>query len=71
MIVNRSFVNEVIGDGTRTRAARAVHRRGESPQAAGPRRRWYEIVGVVEEFPANNDGPMLYHPLTRASIRSA
>ena len=24
---------------------------------------WYEIVGVVEDFPANNDAPTMYHPM--------
>jgi putative ABC transport system permease protein len=26
-------------------------------------RPWYEIVGVVEDFPANNDTPTMYHPM--------
>jgi len=31
-------------------------------------RRWYEIVGVVEDFPANNDEPTMYHPMAPGQI---
>jgi len=61
MIVNRTFVAEVIGEGN------ALGRRVRMPaqEEAGqdvPASPWYEIVGVVEDFPANQ-GPSMYLPL--------
>ena len=62
VIVNRSFVAEIAGGATPLgRRVRYIDRR-ENGQAAQPSA-WYEIVGVVEDFPAENDGPALYHPL--------
>jgi hypothetical protein len=73
VIVNRSFVEEVLGQanplGRRiryreteqfVREGALVHR---SAQRAGG---WHEIVGVVEDFPRSNDEPTMFHPMTVA-----
>ena len=62
VVVNRSFVDEVVsGASPLGRRVRYVEREQTKPAAEPPR--WYEIVGVVEDFPAENDGPALYHPM--------
>jgi putative ABC transport system permease protein len=78
VIVNRSFATGVVEDvnvlGRRVRyrdrpaspkpvtagegTAQPVHR---SAQREGG---WHEIVGVVDDFPANNDRPTIFHPMT-------
>jgi len=64
IIVNRSFVDEIMGGGPvlgrQLRYTGAEHTR----QAANPPL-WYEIVGVVDDFPGTNDGPMMYHPMAK------
>jgi putative ABC transport system permease protein len=62
VIVNRSFVNEVV-DGASPLGRRVRYVGDEQAGQAAEPSRWYEIVGVVEDFPAENDGPALYHPL--------
>jgi predicted permease len=85
VIVNRSFVTEVLGDplsprlqgtsanalGRRIRyrettqlARRSVQREGGTRQTAPSA--WYEIVGVVENFPRSHDDPTMFHPMTGA-----
>ena len=95
VIVNRSFVTEVLGDppsrfalrrtsppsprlgGTSADALgrRIRYRDQESPaqrETALVRRSaqreggWYEIVGVVEDFPVSNNDPTMFHPMTVA-----
>jgi predicted permease len=65
VIVNRSFVTEFVGEanalGRRIRYRDTEHTR----HAAAPRA-WYEIVGVVEDFPTGNNDPTMFHPITRA-----
>ena len=66
VIVNRTFVDEVVGEGSPLgRRVRSVSR-DESGRIATSAP-WYEIVGVVEDFPANNDGPTMYRPMARAT----
>jgi ABC-type antimicrobial peptide transport system permease subunit len=64
IIVNRSFVTEVIGDsnalGRRVRYASGGNARSRVDAATR-----YEIVGVMEDFLAD-EGPMMYHPMTKA-----
>ena len=61
MIVNRSFVAEAVGDdnplGRRVRYSRTSDRRAVSDST------WYEIVGVVDDFIANDNVATMYHPL--------
>jgi hypothetical protein len=88
VIVNRSFVAEVMGDppspGPRRTSANVLGRRvryrnrpaspkpvpagegGErlAHQSAQREGEWHEIVGVVEDFPANSDSPTMFHPMT-------
>ena len=73
VIVNRSFVTEVLGEPSLPRLRRtstnALGRRiryrdtEQTRQAATPLA-WHEIVGVVEDFPVSNDDPTMFHPMT-------
>ena len=74
VIVNRSFVTEVLGE-TNALGRRIRYRDRESPaqrETALVRRSaqheggWHEIVGVVEDFPRGNDDPTMFHPMTGA-----
>jgi putative ABC transport system permease protein len=64
VIVNRSFVAEILvgGDalGRRVRYRATQDTRGAAP----PPPEWHEIVGVVEDLPGDNDGPVIFHPMT-------
>ena len=73
VIVNRSFVREVLGvssdPGLRETGANALGRRiryraTEDPRQAAPPPGWHEIVGVVDDFPQGNDDPTMFHPMT-------
>jgi predicted permease len=85
VIVNQSFVREVV-DGTnvlglrvRYRDTPAVPNPGAEERARSAEREggWHDIVGVVEDFPGENDGPKIFHPMTaqdhpvRLTIRAA
>jgi predicted permease len=65
VIVNRSFVAEIVGGGNalgrRVRYADMQDTRTASPPPEW--REWHEIVGVVEDVPGENDGPVIFHPL--------
>ena len=65
IVVNRTFATEIAGTenalGRRVRYT-APQDPGVSPEA------WYEIVGVVEDFPANNHRATVYHPLLPAPV---
>jgi predicted lysophospholipase L1 biosynthesis ABC-type transport system permease subunit len=70
VIVNRSFLAEVLGEGTGL--GRRVHyldprqaRQSTPPPGS------HEIVGVVEDFPGTNDGPIMFHPMTTPMPRTA
>jgi predicted permease len=74
VIVNRSFVTEVLGD-TNALGRRIRYRDPESPaqretallRRSAPREGgWHEIVGVVENFPRSHDDPTMFHPMTGA-----
>jgi predicted permease len=62
VVVNRSFVREVVDDanalGLRVRYLDSGDRRRAAPPSL-----WHDIVGVVEDFPGENDGPKIFHPL--------
>jgi hypothetical protein len=72
VIVNRSFVEEVLGGGDplgrRVHRAAKLDARGAEGAPAEP---WYEIVGVVPDYPRrfdpNTPEPRLYQPLGIAS----
>ena len=70
IIVNRSFAQQIFGDGNVL--GRRVRYRGASPELAG----WYEIVGVVGDFPPSateltSADARMYHPVTPAQIHPA
>jgi predicted permease len=50
VVVNRSFVRKILGDGEAL--GRRIRHVGLSGDARQPMDRWYEIVGVVADFPA-------------------
>ena len=54
VIVNRSFATEVVGE--QNVLGRRVRYHAKTPT--------HEIVGVVDDFPANNDRPTVFHPMT-------
>lgn len=63
IIVNRTFATEVAG--VENALGRRV-RYTKLQDTAISRDAWYEIVGVVEDFPANNHRAGIYHPLAPA-----
>jgi predicted permease len=72
VIVNQSFVREVVGGppspgsgaaGGNVLGLRVRYR--ATPEV--PNREWHEIVGVVEDFPGENDGPKIFHPLATSA----
>ena len=63
MIVNRSFVTEILGDGNGL-GLRVRYSTIEDSTQTLPSPGWHEIVGVVEDVPGNNDGPMMFYPMT-------
>ena len=71
VIVNRSFVTEVLGEplcrgsgGQRTPWAAASATATRNSRAGRRHCAWHEIVGVVEDFPVSNDDPTMFHPMT-------
>ena len=65
VIVNRSFVTELLGE-TNALGRRIRYRDAELTQQAATPPAWHEIVGVVEDFPVSNSDPTMFHPMTRA-----
>jgi len=63
LIVNRSFVAEILGDGNGL-GRRVRYRRIEDSAQVQPPPGSHDIIGVVEDFPGSNDGPMMFHPMT-------
>jgi predicted permease len=66
VIVNRSFVREVLGESNALGRRVRYRNRPASPKPATAGEGWYEIVGVVEDFPRGNDDPTMFHPMTKA-----
>jgi len=64
VIVNRSFVAEILGSGNGL-GRRLRYRAGEDAAHPAPSG-WHDIVGVIEDVPGANDGPMIFHPMTTA-----
>ena len=73
MIVNRSFVTEIIGGapspgsgaaGGHGLGRRVHYRDTEETRQAAPPPGSHEIVGIVEDVLGSNDGPMMFHPMT-------
>jgi hypothetical protein len=75
VVVNRSFVTEVLGEASAL-GRRIRYRDTEQTQQVAPpsglvhrslgEGGWHEIVGVVDDFPRSNDDPTMFHPMTVA-----
>ncbi|HEX2092851.1 MAG TPA: ABC transporter permease [Longimicrobiaceae bacterium] len=75
VVVNRSFVQQVLGGGSALgRRVRYVGRGGDAPDDL-ELGRWYEIVGVVSDFPNAMDPTgveaRLYHPVGPGQVYPA
>jgi putative ABC transport system permease protein len=65
VIVNRTFVEEVLGKGNALGRRLRYVAKGEAAEAASSGSQvWYEVVGVVEDRPANATNGTIYHPRT-------
>jgi ABC-type antimicrobial peptide transport system permease subunit len=66
VIVNRTFAQRITGNGSslghRVRYIRTV----AGPAVASEP--WYEIIGVVDDLPANTGTPRMYHPMARGEV---
>lgn len=64
VVVNRTFVEQVLGDlspvGQRVRYSRRLGEEGQ-----GSAETWYEIVGVVGDLPAHRENGTVYHVTAR------
>ena len=65
IVVNRTFATEIAG--TENPLGRRVRYTAPQDPGVSPEP-WYEIVGVVEDFPANNHRATVYHPLLPAPV---
>ena len=68
IVVSRTFATEITGsENVLGRRVRYITRQGaEVPSES---ERWYEIVGVVEDFPSDYDQAIVYHPLPSSPVR--
>ena len=77
VVVNRSFTQHLLGDSPALgRRVRYVGRSGDAPAGSVALNRWYDIVGVVADFPAPLNGrgaagPRLYHASQLGAIQPA
>jgi predicted permease len=72
VLVNRSFVSDVFGGANALGRRLRYSGRMDDGQSAAPMK-WYEIVGVVNDFPAKPmepDAPraMIYHPIADGEL---
>jgi putative ABC transport system permease protein len=65
VIVNRTFVTEILG-GANALGRRIQYREAERTPQVAPPTGWHEVVGIVEDFPASNDEPAMFHPMMGA-----
>ena len=69
MLVSRSFVRKTMGEsnplGRRLRYRRMM---GGASMPASVAGRWFEIVGVVPDIPANTDEATVYHPMVPGQL---
>jgi hypothetical protein len=77
VIVNRSFVSRILGDATPIgRRVRYAQRSQGSSAAPSRQEGWFEIVGVVPDFPVAPNGgrpgsPVVYHATVAARLQPA
>jgi putative ABC transport system permease protein len=68
IVVTRTFATEIAGtENVLGRRVRYVT--GQDADVSPEPERWYEIVGVVEDFPADYDQAIVYHPLLPGPVR--
>ena len=68
IVVTRTFATEITGtENVLGRRVRYVTR--QDAHAPPEPERWYEIVGVVEDFPSDYDQATVYHPLQPGPVR--
>jgi hypothetical protein len=74
VIINRTLADRIF-DGANPvgRRVKYVGRSGEAGEDAEPLERWYEVIGVVPDFPDNEFEPdlCLYHPLSYGDEQQA
>jgi predicted permease len=73
VIVNRSFVQQVFGGGDPLgRRIRPALKDGDATAESVQRSPWYEVVGVVPDFPKAADSrtllPKMYQPMVRGAV---
>ncbi len=62
VLVNRSFVSNVMGGSTNPLGSRITYNVNRSPASAHDLELWYEVVGVVPDVQVNSNVQALYHP---------
>jgi predicted permease len=68
IVVTRTFATEIAGtENVLGRRVRYVTR--QDAHVSPEPERWYEIVGVVEDFPSDYDRATVYHPLLPGPVR--
>jgi putative ABC transport system permease protein len=74
VIINRTLANVIFGAASPLgRRIKYVGRSRESVSDAMPLDRWFEIIGVVPDFPADEfvPDPILYHPAAHGDVLPA
>ncbi|HEX9736363.1 MAG TPA: ABC transporter permease [Thermoanaerobaculia bacterium] len=70
VLVNQTFVRDLIGDASPLGRRVRYLRKGGVPAEPGSST-WYEIVGVVADLPAHATGGTMYHPLAPGQTHPA
>ena len=70
VLVNRSFVSNVMGEGTNPLGRRIAYSMNREPAKDGDLEPWYEVVGVVPDVQINSDVQTLYHPAPPETSRA-
>jgi hypothetical protein len=68
IVVNRTFATEIAGTDD-VLGARVRYVTREDAAVTSDPQRWFDIVGVVEDFPGDYDQATVYHPLPPGSAR--
>jgi putative ABC transport system permease protein len=74
VIVNRTFAQEFLVDGSALGRRFRYARAGTPPSGAPVQQEWYQIVGVVRDFPGfspapfSNGEPTVYHPAAPGDV---
>ena len=72
VIVNRTFVADLVGDGNPLGVrVRYAHFAADADLSASESERWYEVVGVVADLDSNKALRTMYHPAVPGQIHPA